>query len=68
LDANFQIVRRQGFWNKWRPNLRESLARLVGLIMRHAGGDASAKFRAFFVRSFLVALFLDNHEQMFRTV
>ena len=34
-------VRRQGFWNQRRPNLRESLAHLVDLIMRLAGGDAS---------------------------
>ena len=43
------IVRRQGFWNQWRPKLRESLAHLVGLIMRRAGGDASAAFRVSFV-------------------
>ena len=38
-------VRRQGFWNQWRPELRESLAHLIGLIMRRAGGDASAALR-----------------------
>ena len=43
------IVRRQGFWNQWRPKLRESLAHLVGLIMRRAGGDASAALRVSFV-------------------
>ena len=32
-----------------RPNLRESLAHLVGLIMRRVGGDASGAFRASFV-------------------
>ena len=37
--------RRQSFWNQRRPKLRESLAHLVGLIMRRAGGDASAAFR-----------------------
>ena len=42
-------VRRQGFWNQRRPNLRESLAHLVGLIMRRAGGDASVAFRVSFV-------------------
>jgi superfamily I DNA/RNA helicase len=43
------FVRRQGFWDQERPNLRESLAHLVGLIMRRAGGDASGVFRASFV-------------------
>ena len=42
-------VRRQGFWDQERPNVRESLAHLVGLIMRRAGGDASGAFRASFV-------------------
>jgi len=42
-------VRRQGFWDQWRPKLRESLAHLVGLIMRRAGGDASVAFRVSFV-------------------
>ena len=46
---NIPIVRRQGFWNQRRPNLRESLAHLVDLIMRLAGGDASVAFRASFV-------------------
>lgn len=40
-----QSVRRQGFWDQWRPKLRESLAHLIGLIMRRAGGDASAALR-----------------------
>ena len=44
-----EFVRRQGFWDQERPNLRESLAHLVGLIMRRAGGDASGAFRASFV-------------------
>jgi len=43
------IVRRQGFWDQERPILRESLAHLVGLIMRRAGGDASAALRASYV-------------------
>jgi len=47
--ATFSSVRRQGFWNQRRPNLRESLAHLVDLIMRLAGGDASVAFRASFV-------------------
>jgi putative transposase len=38
-------VRRQGFRDQWLPKLRESLAHLVGLIMRRAGGDASGAFR-----------------------
>ncbi|WP_299691432.1 hypothetical protein, partial [uncultured Tateyamaria sp.] len=38
-------VRRQGFWCQWRPKLRESLAHLVGLMMRRAVGDASAGLR-----------------------
>ena len=42
-------VRRQGFWDQERPKLRESSAHLVGFIMRHAGGDASAAFRVFSV-------------------
>lgn len=42
-------VRRQSSWDQERPNLRESLAHLVGLIMRRAGGDASGAFRASFV-------------------
>ena len=42
-------VRRQGFWDQERLNLRESLAHLVGLIMLRVGGDASAAFRVSFV-------------------
>ena len=42
-------VRRQSFWDQERPKLMESLAHLVGLIMRRAGGDASGAFRASFV-------------------
>ena len=45
----FTTVRRQSFWNQWHPNLRESLAHLVGFIMRRAGGDASGVLRASFV-------------------
>ena len=29
-QAAFEIVCRQGFWDQWRPKLRESLAHLVG--------------------------------------
>ena len=42
-------VRRQSFWNQRRLKLRESLAHLVGIIMRRAGGDASVAFRVSFV-------------------
>ena len=42
-------VRRQGFWNQKRRELRESLAHLVGLIMRRACGDASVALRVFSV-------------------
>ena len=42
-------VRRQVFWDQWRLKLRESLAHLVGLIMRRAGGDASVALRVSFV-------------------
>jgi len=41
-----KTVRRQGFWDQWRPELRESLAHLVALIMRRVRGDASVAFRA----------------------
>ena len=40
-DLGARIVRSQGFWDQERPNLRESLAHLVGLIMRRAGGDVA---------------------------
>lgn len=49
LSPFFPNVRRQGFWNQWRPKLRESLAHLVGLIMRRAVGDASVALRVSFV-------------------
>jgi hypothetical protein len=42
-------VRRQGFWDRWMPELREDLAHLVRLIMRRICGEASAAFRWFFV-------------------
>ena len=47
-------VRRQGFGVQWRPKLRESLAHLVGLIMRRDVCDASIAFRASLVCSFRV--------------
>ena len=42
-------VRRQGFWDRWRRDLREGLAHLVGLIMRRmrcwrAAGASGAAF------------------------
>ncbi|MCG7522827.1 hypothetical protein [Ruegeria sp. Ofav3-42] len=43
------IVRRQRQWDRWRPELREGLAHLVGLIMRRFCGEASAGFRRSFV-------------------
>ncbi len=42
-------VRRQGFWDRWLPELREGLAHLVGLIMRRICGEASVAFRWSFV-------------------
>jgi hypothetical protein len=42
-------VRRQGFWDRWLPDLRECLAHLIGLIMRRICGEASAAFRWSFV-------------------
>jgi hypothetical protein len=42
-------VRRQSFWVPMRPRLRESLAHLVGLIMRRVVCDASVAFRVSFV-------------------
>ncbi|WP_371229816.1 hypothetical protein, partial [Roseovarius sp. 2305UL8-3] len=38
-------VRRQGFWDRWRPELREGLAHLVVVIMRRICGGASVAFR-----------------------
>ena len=37
-------VRRQGFWNQWRPKLRESSAHLVGCIMRRAAVMQASRF------------------------
>jgi hypothetical protein len=48
-DLGNAPVCRQGFWDQWRSKLRESLAHLVGLIMRRAGGDASVALRVSFV-------------------
>ena len=44
-----ESVRRQGFWDRRRPELREGLAHLVVLIMRPICGEASAGFRWSFV-------------------
>jgi len=49
LSDDALSVRRQGFWAQEPPKLIESLAHLVGLIMRRAGGDASGALRASFV-------------------
>ena len=51
IPPNVEIndVRRQGFWNQWQLNLRESSAHLVGLIMRRVVCDASAVLRVSFV-------------------
>ncbi len=48
-DKHLVIVRRQDFWDHWLRNLGESLAHLVGLIMRHAGDDASGALRVSYV-------------------
>ena len=40
-----KTVRRQGFWDRWAPELREDLAYLVHMIMRRICGEASAGFR-----------------------
>ena len=42
-------VRRQGFWHQELRKLRESLAHLVGFIMRRAVCDASVALRVSFV-------------------
>ncbi len=47
--ARYSTVRRQSFWGQWLPKLRESLAHLIGLIMRRAGGDASVALQVSFV-------------------
>ncbi|WP_430448937.1 TetR/AcrR family transcriptional regulator [Rhodophyticola sp.] len=39
------LVRRQGFWDRWLPKLREGLAHLFGLIMRRICCEASVAFR-----------------------
>ena len=49
LGERVSDVCRQGFWNQWQLKLRESLAHLVGFIMRRAVGDASAVLRVSFV-------------------
>lgn len=42
-------VRRQGFWDRWLPDLREGLAHPVVLIMRRICHEASVAFRWSFV-------------------
>ena len=49
MRAGRRFVRRQGFWHQLQLKLRGSLAHLVGLIMRLAGGDASDALRVFSV-------------------
>ena len=44
-----KAVRRQGFWHQELRNLRESLAHLVGCIMRRVVCDASVALRGSFV-------------------
>ena len=39
------LVRRQGFWDRWPPELKEGSAHLVGLIMQRICGEASVAFR-----------------------
>lgn len=45
IDRMRAVVRHQSFWASWRPDLREGLAHLVGVIMRRICGEASAGFR-----------------------
>jgi len=45
----YPSVRRQGFWDQRRRELSESLAHLVGLIMRRVCGDASVALLVSFV-------------------
>ncbi|SMH39157.1 hypothetical protein SAMN05661107_0953 [Maritimibacter sp. HL-12] len=40
-----KAVHRQGFWDIWRPEPREDLAHLFGLIMQRLRGEASVAFR-----------------------
>lgn len=49
LLRRIKTVRRQGFWERWRSDLREGLVHLVGLIMRRVFGEASGGFRWSFV-------------------
>ena len=44
-DLRLLLVRSQGFWDRWAPELREDLAYLVHMIMRRICGEASAGFR-----------------------
>jgi hypothetical protein len=49
ISATCRSVRRQSFWHQELLKLRESLAHLVGLIMRRVVCDASVAFRVSFV-------------------
>ncbi len=42
-------VCRQGFWAQWRPELSESLAHLVGLIMRRVSESRKRRLRGLFL-------------------
>ena len=48
-QRSIQSVRRQGFWHQGRLKLRESLAHLIGFIMRRTVCDASVASRVSFV-------------------
>ncbi|WP_257883907.1 Arm DNA-binding domain-containing protein [Roseobacter insulae] len=45
IKLHAKPVRRQGFWDRWRPELSEGLAHLVHVIMRRLCGEASVAFR-----------------------
>ena len=49
IIQNPSSIRRQVFWNQWQLELRKSLAHLVSLIMRLAGGNASVALRVYFI-------------------
>uniref|UniRef100_UPI001C2BCA37 hypothetical protein n=1 Tax=Ruegeria atlantica TaxID=81569 RepID=UPI001C2BCA37 len=42
IDLHLNLVPCQGFWDRWRRELREVLAHLVHVIMRRICGEASA--------------------------
>ena len=49
--SRYLSVRRQGFWDRWRRDLREGLSHLVGLIMRRICGEENAALRWSFERA-----------------